>query len=130
MLLTREIAVRIIDALAIAIDGKSASAKTFNCKPADVAKFDNWQDALYSTSQDTPRTRALVLAYALLSGGKLAKGGFQIDGHWFHPDIWVVKTMLNKGYMIENADGSHFELTESGWSLIADTIEGLAQSRG
>ncbi|PTM90139.1 hypothetical protein [Mycoplana dimorpha] len=126
MQVTKGTAVRIIDALALAIDKKRASAKTFDGRPADPGRFGNWQDAKYSTTQDTPRTRALLLAYAMFSGGKLPKEGIRIDDHWFHPDIWVMKAMLNKGYMIENAQGSHFELTETGWSFIAETVEGLA----
>ncbi|MDW9928065.1 hypothetical protein [Sinorhizobium meliloti] len=67
------------------------------------------------------------MAYALFSGGKLPKEGIRIDGTWFHPDIWVVKAMLNKGYMVDNAERSHFELTPKGWLLIAETVEGLRE---
>lgn len=125
MQLSKDTAVRIIDALALSIDKKPASAKTFASKPADETSFENWQNASYATKQDSTRTKALVLAYTMFSGGKLPKEGIRIDGAWFHPDIWVVKAMLNNEYLVEAVDGAHFELTSKGWALIAETLEGL-----
>jgi hypothetical protein len=61
---------RIIDAIAMAIDGKPASAKTFAAGPfTELADFDAWGQQNNNSSSDTTRTDALTVAYLLFSGG-------------------------------------------------------------
>jgi hypothetical protein len=125
MELNQVTATRIIEALSWRIDKKPASAKTFDDKPSGNDIYDGFDDAAYATKRDSDRTKAFMLAYAVFSGGRIPKAGIQIADAWFHPDIWVIKAMLNKGYMVETDGGTAVELTEGGWSLIAEAVEGL-----
>ncbi|MDW9812848.1 hypothetical protein [Sinorhizobium meliloti] len=122
----KETATRIIDALALRIDKKTASAKTFaNTPSTEFDVYDNWQDSAYATRQDTTRTKALVLAYTIFSGGRISKEGIKMGSVWFRPDVWIIKAMIQKGYLKESTPPTHFELTETGWRFVADVVEGL-----
>lgn len=77
----KDTAKRIIDALAVAIDGKPSSAKSFNqCPYEDLADYGNWGQDNNDSKRDTPRTRALFMAYLVFSGGRIPLRGIEMHG--------------------------------------------------
>jgi hypothetical protein len=124
----KETASRIIDALAVAIDGKTSSAKTFSDTPYDsLADYGDWQQDHNDSQRDTPRTRALFLAYLLFSGGRIPLKGIQMDGTYFRPDKWVAGALMKKGYLTVDNPTGEFQVSSQGWEFVAETIEAIGQ---
>jgi hypothetical protein len=122
----KDTASRIIDALAVAIDGKTSSAKTFSETPYDsLADCGDWQQDHNDSQRDTPRTRALFLAYLLFSGGRIPLKGIQMDGTYFRPDKWVVGALMKKGYLTVDNPTGEFQVTSQGWEFVAETLEAI-----
>lgn len=124
----KETASRIIDALAIAIDGKRSSAKTFNSAPyGSLAVYGNWGQDQNDSKNDTTRTRALLLAYLIFSGGRIPLTGIEMDGAYFRPDVWVAGALVKKGYLVVDEAQNEFRVSLEGWELVAETLEALGK---
>lgn len=122
----KETASRIIDALSNLIDGKPASAKTYQDTPYEtLAEYENWGQDENDSQNDTPRTRALFLAYLVLSGGRIPLTGIALSDGYFRPDLWVAGALVKKGYMIVDHAAGEFRATPKGWDFVAETLEGL-----
>lgn len=119
-----ETARRILDALAVAVDGKPSSAKTFSPVPySDLVTYEDWRQEDNDSQAVTPRTRALLLAYLMLSGGRIPYAGIPVNGAWFRPDAWVAGSLVKLGYMTADDNTAAFTLTQSGWELAAEALE-------
>lgn len=117
---------RIIDALAIAIDDKPSSAKSFNQPPyEDLAHYGNWGQGNNDSKSDTPRTRALFLVYLVFSGGRIPLGAFEMQGSYSRPEFWVASALVKKGYLTVDESAQEFVVTRAGWNFVADTLEVL-----
>ncbi len=122
----KETVSRIIDAMSRLIDGKDASAKTFQDEPfGALAEFESWGQDENDSQNDTPRTRALFLAYVVLSGGRIPLTGIALDDGYFRPDLWVAGALVKKGYMIVDHAAGELRATAKGWNFVAETLEGL-----
>lgn len=123
----RETASRIIDALAVAIDGKKSSAKTFSPTPYEsLAVYGNWGQDHNDLKNDTNRTRALLMAYLVFSGGRIPLTGIEMDGTYFRPDVWVAGALVKKGYLVVDEPAGEFRVTPEGWEFVAESLEALA----
>lgn len=119
---------RIINAVATTIDGKSSSAKTFSETPYDsLADYGDWEQDQNNSKRDTPRTRALFLAYLLFSGGRIPLKGIQMDDTYFRPDKWVAGALVKKGYVTVDKAAGEFQVTREGWEFVAETLEAIGQ---
>ncbi|WP_438749997.1 hypothetical protein [Pararhizobium sp. O133] len=117
---------RIIDAIAVAIDGKPSSAKTFAPAPfTELADFDSWGQQNNNSLNDTTRTDALTVAYLLLSGGRIPLQGIQVQGAFFRPDKWIVGALVKKGRAQVDASGKYVVFTQDGWDWMAGILEKL-----
>ncbi|UWU19601.1 hypothetical protein N2599_36905 (plasmid) [Rhizobium sullae] len=124
----KDTAKRIIDALAVAIDGKPSSAKSFNQFPyEDLADYGNWGQDNNDSKRDTPRTGALFMAYLVFSGGRIPLRGIEMHGTYFRPDVWVAGALVKKGYLTVDESAQEFVVTQDGWGFVADTLEGLGK---
>ncbi|ESX02349.1 hypothetical protein NKJ16_29440 [Mesorhizobium sp. M0179] len=93
----RDTATRIIDAIAVAIDGKIPSSKSFNQFPYEnLADYGNWSQDNNDSKNNTPRTRALFMAYLIFSGGRIPLRGIEMHGTFFRPDVWVAGALVKK----------------------------------
>ncbi|MBK5567417.1 hypothetical protein [Ensifer sp. SSB1] len=120
---------RIIDAVANAIDGKDASAKTFGGTPFDLlSEFDAWGQGNNNSKNDTTRTDALTIAYLLFTGGRIPLTGIQMDGVWFRPDKWIIGALVKKGRAIIDEQKQEIALTAAGWSWVAGVLEALSKT--
>ncbi|TPI58640.1 hypothetical protein FJ417_18630 [Mesorhizobium sp. B3-1-7] len=119
----KETAAKIIDALAVAIDGKPSSAKTFSASPfTGLADYGDWGQQNNDATQDTPRTIALFLSYLIFSGGRIPLIGIQMQDTWFRPDVWVVGALEKRGYLTVDESSGYFLVTSEGWSLVANAL--------
>ncbi len=124
--LNEQTARRIIDALAMAIDGKPSSAKTFSAEPfREIPDLSWWKD--YRPPNDTTRTEALTLAYLLFSGGRIPLQGLQIRNAFFRPDKWIIGAMVKKGRASIDEEKNEIVFTQTGWDWVADVLHGLAK---
>jgi hypothetical protein len=122
----KDTASRIIDAIAMAIDGKKSSAKTFSPTPYEsLAVYGNWGQDHNDSKNDTPRTRALLLAYLIFSGGRIPLTGVEMDGVYFRPDVWVAGALVKKGYLIVDEAAGEFRVTPAGWLFVAESLEAI-----
>ncbi|MER8484481.1 hypothetical protein [Mesorhizobium sp. M1322] len=122
----RDTAERIIDALAVAIDGKPSSAKSFNQFPyEDLADYGNWGQDNNDSKRDTAHA-ALFMAYLVFSGGRIPLRGIEMHGTYFRPDVWVAGALVKKGYLAVD-ESAEFVVTQDGWSFVADTLEVLGK---
>lgn len=113
----KDTAKRIIDALAVAIDGKPSWAKSFNQFPyEDLADYGNWGQDNNDSKTDTPRTRALFMAYLVFSGGRIPLRGIEMHGTYFRPDVWVAGALVKKGYLTVDESAQEFVVTQDGWA--------------
>ncbi|MER8845790.1 hypothetical protein [Mesorhizobium australicum] len=129
--LEKDTAKRIIDALAFAIDGKKSSAKSFEPYPYEnLADYGNWGQDNNDSKNDTPRTKALLLSYLILSGGRIPLRGIELHGAWFRPDKWVAGALVKKGYVTVDESAGVFLVTASGWAFVAETLEALSNLSG
>ncbi|MDB5507112.1 MAG: hypothetical protein JWR75_1750 [Devosia sp.] len=114
---------RIVDAFAVAIDGKPASAKTFSPKPfADLITYKTWKQEANNSHEITTRSRGLLLAYLLMSGGHIPYSGVPVGGGWFRPDAWVAGSLVKLGYATADDEAKAFRVTLLGWKLAVDTL--------
>jgi hypothetical protein len=117
---------RILDLAAIAIDGKKSSAKPSQTVPYDdLQTYDDWKQENNDSQNLTARTRALFLAYVLLSGGHIPYTGIPVNGAWLRPDAWVAGSLVKLGYVLPDDGEAAFNVTPNGWALIADTLAGI-----
>ncbi|WP_156936440.1 hypothetical protein [Mesorhizobium sp. LNJC394B00] len=124
----RDTATRIIDAMAVAIDGKPSSAKSFNQFPYEnLADYGNWGQDNNDSKNDTPRTRALFMAYLIFSGGRIPLRGIEMHGTFFRPDVWVAGALVKKGYLMVDESAGEFLVTQTGWAFVAETFEMLGK---
>ena len=124
----KDTAKRIIDALAVAIDGKPSSAKSFDQYPYEnLADYGNWGQDNNDAKNDTPRTRALFMAYLVFSGGRIHLRGIEMHGTFFRPDVWVAGALVKKGYLTVDEIAGDFVVTREGWEFVAQTLEGLGK---
>ena len=124
----KDTAKRIIDALAVAIDGKPSSAKSFNQFPyEDLADYGHWGQDNNDSKRDTPRTRALFMAYLIFSGGRIPLRGIGMHGTYFRPDVWVAGALVKKGYLTVDESAHEFVVSPDGWRFVADTLESLGK---
>ncbi|MER9456574.1 hypothetical protein [Mesorhizobium sp. M0478] len=124
----RDTATRIIDAIAVAIDGKPSPAKSFNQFPYEnLADYGNWGQDNNDSKNDTPRTRALFMAYLIFSGGRIPLRGIEMHGTFFRPDVWVAGALVKKGYLTVDESAGEFLVTQAGWAFVAETLEGLGK---
>ncbi|MBM2715346.1 hypothetical protein JQK88_29900 [Mesorhizobium caraganae] len=94
----QESAKRIIDALAVAIDGEKSSAMSFDPYPYEnLADYGNWGRDNNDSKNDTPRTRALFMSYLVFSGGRIPLRGIEMHGTSFRPDKGVAGALMKKG---------------------------------
>jgi hypothetical protein len=113
---------RIIDALAMAIDKKPSSAKTFQKTPfTEQADLSWWSQ--YKKPLDTPRTEALTIAYLLFSGGRFPMKGMQMQDAYFRPDQYIVGAFLKNGRFQRDEATDDLVFTEEGWSWMAGVLE-------
>lgn len=125
--LDEDTARRIVDAIAVAIDGKKASAKTFANTPfTELSDFASWGQQGNNSLNDTTRTDALTVAYLLLSGGRIPLQGLEIRGAVFRPDKWVVGALVKKGRAL--VDGTEIVFTQKGWEWVAGVLEGMKKA--
>ena len=117
---------RIIDAIAVAIDGKPSSAKTFAPGAfTDLSDFSSWGQQNNDSHNDTTRTDALTVAYLLFSGGRIPLSGIEISGAYFRPDKWIIGALVKKG-RAEIDDGTkEVVFTQHGWEWMAGILENL-----
>lgn len=119
---------RIIDAIAITIDGKPSSAKTFSDGPfTELSDFNAWDQQQNNSLNDTKRTDALTVAYLLFSGGRLPLQGIEMRGSWFRPDKWIVGALVKKGRAVIDQTSNEVVFTQTGWEWMAGVLEGLAK---
>ncbi|MBZ9679621.1 hypothetical protein LB531_03000 [Mesorhizobium sp. CO1-1-2] len=119
-----ETAKRIINAVAVAIDGKPSSAKTFASSPyQDLSSYGDWDQDNNNSKFDTTRTRALLISYLLFSGGRIPLLGIQIGERWFRPDKWVAGALVKRGFFDIDEASSEFVVTPAGWEYVAETLE-------
>lgn len=130
--MTDDVARRILDAVCIAIDHKPASAKTFSDEPfSDLTTYASWgQDANDSTKRVTTRTRAMLIAYLMFSGGRIPYSGIEVGGKWFRPDKWIAGALVKNGHALADDSEQVFVVTPHGWSLVAETLEMLSSGIG
>jgi hypothetical protein len=122
--ISEQTARRIIDALAIAIDGKPSSAKTFSAEPfEEIPDLSWWED--YTPPNDTSRTEALTVAYLLFSGGRIPLQGLQMRDAFFRPDRWIVGALVKKGRATIDNTNSEIVFTQAGWDWVADVLQNL-----
>jgi hypothetical protein len=127
--LNEKTARRIIDAVALAIDGKPASAKTFSDKPfIELSDLGAWGQQENNSINDTTRTDALSVAYLLLSGGRIPLQGIAVDGAYLRPDKWVVGALVKKGRAEEDKTTSELVLTSNGWEWIAGVLAQMGKA--
>lgn len=111
-----------------AIDGKPSSAKSFNQYPYEnLADYGNWGQDNNDSKNDTPRTRALFMAYLVFSGGRIPLRGIEMHGTFFRPDVWVAGALVKKGYLTVDESSGEFLVTQNGWAFVAETLEGLGK---
>jgi len=115
---------RIIDALALAIDQKPSSAKTFQKGPFTGEADLSWWEK-YDKPMDTPRTEALTIAYLLFSGGRIPTRGIEIDGAYFRPDQYIVGAFIKNGRFRHDEDAEELIFTQHGWTWLAGVLEDL-----
>ncbi|WP_085034082.1 hypothetical protein [Ensifer aridi] len=116
----------IIDAIAVAIDGKPASAKTFSKSPfTELSDFDQWGQEHNNSERDTTRTDALTIAYLIFSGGRIPLKGIQMSDSWFRPDRWIMGALVKKGRARLEESGEAIVFTDEGWAWIAGILQGL-----
>jgi hypothetical protein len=126
----QETASRVIDALAELIDGKPSSAKTFSPAPyGDLTVYGNWGQDRNDSRRDTNRTRALLMAYLVFSGGRIPLTGIPMNGTYFRPDVWVAGALVKKGYLIVDEEAGEFRVSPEGWGFVAQTLEALIAQR-
>lgn len=113
---------RILDALALAIDNKPASAKTFQNSPFTEAADLSWWEK-YDNPMDTRRTEALTIAYLVFSGGRIPKQGIQLAGAYFRPDQYIVGAFLKNGRFRHDEVTDELLFTQEGWSWLAGVFE-------
>ncbi|MBD9454049.1 hypothetical protein IB244_21290 [Rhizobium sp. RHZ02] len=118
---------RIIDAIAVAIDGKPSSAKTFSEEPFIGDPDLHWWKQ-YEPPKDTNRTEALTIAYLLFSGGRIPLRGVQMRGAYFRPDKWLVGAFLKKGHASIDETSNEIVFTQAGWEWVAGILQGLAKA--
>lgn len=119
-----ETAKRIINAVAVAIDGKPSSAKTFASSPyQDLESYGQWAQEGNNSKFDTTRTRALLISYLLFSGGRIPLLGIQMGEKWFRPDKWVAGALVKKGFFEVDEAAGEFVVTPTGWEYVAETLE-------
>ncbi|MER9435828.1 hypothetical protein [Mesorhizobium sp. M0618] len=124
----KDTAKRIIDAIAMSIDGKPSSAKSFDSYPYEnLADYGNWGQDNNDSKHDTPRTRALFLSYLVFAGGRIPLRGIEMHGTWFRPDKWVAGALVKKGYLTVDESVGEFLVTQDGWAFVAETLEGLGK---
>ncbi|TBH09915.1 hypothetical protein [Rhizobium leguminosarum] len=120
---------RIVDAIAIAIDGKPSSAKTFSAAPfTELTDFTSWGQQNNDSNNDTKRTDALTVAYLLFSGGRIPLSGIEMHGTYFRPDKWIIGALVKKGRAEPDASGKNILFTQTGWEWMAGILEGLAKA--
>lgn len=120
---------RIIDAIANAIDGKPASAKTFSSDAfTDLADFESWGQANNDSINDTNRTDALTVAYLLFSGGSIPLSGISMSGTYFRPDKWIIGALVKKGRAAVDESGQNVVFTQLGWNWMAGVLEEHAKA--
>ncbi|RWO81033.1 hypothetical protein [Mesorhizobium sp.] len=122
----KETAARIVDAIAMAIDGKPCSAECFNPSPyVNLADYDNWGRDNSASKNVALRTRALLVAYIVFSGGRIPLRGIEMQGTYFRPEAEVAGILVNKGYLTVNESSGEFLVTQSGWAFVAEALERL-----
>lgn len=123
MQLTQSQAEQLIDACCLKWQGKEASAKTFRNLPFnDLQAWSDWHQEENDATRLTERTRGMLVAYALLSGGSLPFVGVQLADAWFRPDAWVMGALVKLGLFIPLHDEGRFELTPRGWSVLCELM--------
>ena len=123
----KDTATRIIDALAVAIDGKPSSAKSSTNSPTRTSPTTATGVKTTMTRRGTPRTPALFMAYLVFSGGRIPLRGIEMHGTYFRPDVWVAGALVKKGYLTVDESAQEFVVTQDGWSFVADTLEVLGK---
>lgn len=124
--INEETARRIIDAIAIAIDHKPSSAKTFSPGPfTELEEFTSWGQQNNNSLNDTTRTDALTVAYLLFSGGRISLQGIEMNGVWFRPDKWIVGALVKKGRARVDEASKEVVFTQEGWEWMAGVLEAL-----
>lgn len=120
---------RIIDAIAVAIDEKPASAKTFSPGPfTELSDFNSWGQQNNNSLNDTTRTDALTVAYLLFSGGRIPLQGIEMRGAWFRPDKWIMGALVKKGRARIDESTNEVVFTQGGWEWMAGVLEGVAKT--
>ncbi|MDX1115863.1 hypothetical protein I0J99_24000 (plasmid) [Sinorhizobium meliloti] len=103
-------------------------SKSFNQLPyEDLADYGNWGQDNNDSKRDTPRTRALFMAYLVSSGGRIPLRGIEMHGTYFWPDVWVGGALVKKGYLAVDESAQEFVVTQDGWGFVADTLEILGK---
>lgn len=121
---------RIIDAIAMAIDGKPSSAKTFAPAPfSEMAEFDAWGQQSNNSLTETTRTDALTVAYLLLSGGRIPLQGIEVQGAFFRPDKWIIGALVKKNRVTIDTSAKEAVFTPQGWEWIAEVLEALPKAK-
>lgn len=121
---------RLIDAVAVAIDGKRSSAKTFSPAPfTDLKDFASWGQDDNDSNNDTTRTDALTVAYLLISGGRIPLQGIQLQGAYFRPDKWIIGALVKKGRAQIDPNLGEVVFTQQGWEWMAGIIENLGRAQ-
>lgn len=114
----------ILDTYVRAWDGKARSSSgkpTKHCRDVELrARASTWSDCPNPNLYETPRSKAQLLAYVDLGGGRFSSVGIKCaDGSYIQPDMQVMKSFRHARAVkfVEsqaNPFDSYFELTPGG----------------
>jgi hypothetical protein len=105
-----------------------ASACTVSDTPFDIdAILYGWRNGPEDTRPDTPRSTALLAAYAMIFGNGIRPDGLPTsDGRWFRPDKSVVRACIRSGDMKLQPD-QLLSLTDKAYERISLSLSRLSQ---